>query len=521
MTCSEDAARVPSEGVEMLMTAAEAFPEMERAFLNSRTEVWASLRVFDLQTRLRSEVGQRIGSTWEDLIIYVLRRGVTLNIIVSDFDAVMANPLHVGTWQTMRHLRAAALRAGPDAKLNLTAAAHPARVGGMWCALFWPAVRSRLNGVLEDLNQLEPAEQDQRLAEMPGLDGYVRRDRNGRLCARLLPVRPLLPATHHQKIAVFDRQRLYIGGLDLDERRFDDTGHHRRRDETWQDVQLMLDDPEIVAEGQAHLESFLDICAGTKEPPKRKHLLTTLSRPRDWPNHVPGPRQVDATLKETHLRRIREAKHLIYLESQFFRDTELADALAEAAREKPDLGLVMVLPAAPEDVAFDGNTGSDARYGEYLQAQCIAKVQDAFGARAVIMSPVQPVAMASDGRDTLAGSPIIYVHTKFSVFDDCRAILSSANLNGRSMTWDTEVGVELRQADTVAAMREQVCGHWLQMAPPSRFLDPERAVEAWRAQADANQAASPEERTGFLVPYDPAPAAEFGRRLPFVSQAMV
>jgi hypothetical protein len=52
--------------VEVLVTAGEAYPELERAFLQAEREVMAGFRVFDLKTRLRSRKGRlsaRPGST--------------------------------------------------------------------------------------------------------------------------------------------------------------------------------------------------------------------------------------------------------------------------------------------------------------------------------------------------------------------------------------------------------------------------------------------------------------------------
>lgn len=62
--------------VEILVTAAEAYPALERAFLSARREIVAGFRVFDLKTRLRSAEARAIGPTWFELIIHTLRRGV-------------------------------------------------------------------------------------------------------------------------------------------------------------------------------------------------------------------------------------------------------------------------------------------------------------------------------------------------------------------------------------------------------------------------------------------------------------
>ena len=80
-------------------------------------------------------------------------------------------------------------------------------------------------------------------------------------------------------------------------------------------------------------------------------------------------------IEEAHLAAISRSKRLIYLETQYFRHQPLADALAEAAQREPDLHLLVVLPAAPEDVAFEGSNGKDAKLGEGLQADAVATVR--------------------------------------------------------------------------------------------------------------------------------------------------
>jgi phospholipase D1/2 len=362
---------------------------------------------------------------------------------------------------------------------------------------------------------------ESRLKDMPGLVRHVDRLDDGRLRAKKWPAADLLPATHHQKIAVFDRRTLCVGGLDLDERRYDDPGHHRRRDETWHDVQVMVQGGPVVDEAQTHLERFLKVTAGHCDPPPATNLLSTLSRKRRVATPFMGPKPLRRTLEEAHLARIGAADRLIYLETQFFRDPGIAQALARAARSRPDLGLILVLPAAPEDVAFDGKTSTDARYGEWLQAKAIRTVQDAFGRRAAICSPVRPEAFDSGGRDCSMGSPIIYVHAKVSIFDTKSAIISSANLNARSLRWDTEAGIELNDPTMITDFRTRVLRHWLGEEPGDEFTDPDTAVAAIRARAQRNREVAPDRRKGFLVPHDPQPAREFGRRVPGISPAMV
>jgi phospholipase D1/2 len=505
----------------VLITAAEAFPEFERAFLNAEREIWGSFRVFDLWTRLRTDAARDVGETWLDLMVHTLKRGVQVNMAVSDFDPIMAPVLHRETWKSIRAFLTAEELAGRDAKLNVVAAAHPTRIGMPHRLLFWPWVWRRLRDAVDDLNEYEPGVRQLRLEGMPGLQRHVVWNEDGTLRAKKWPPADPLPVTHHQKIAVFDRERLYIGGLDLDERRYDDPDHSRRRDETWHDIQVMIDSGPEIAEAQDHLERFLAVTNGQDRPAPSTRLLTTLSRKRTVATPFLGPKPLSQTIARAHHARISAARKLIYLETQFFRDTHLAEALAQAARNAPGLGLVLIVPGAPEDVAFDGSSSSDARFGEYLQAKAVDTVLEAFGPRVAICSPVRPVAKDTGGRDCLAGSPIVYVHAKASIFDDNSAIVSSANLNGRSLCWDTEAGVELTDRDIVRELRRRMLEHWLGEPLDEAFASPDGVVAAIRQRAEDNLAARPEERRGFLVPYDPEPARDFGRRIPFVPEAMV
>lgn len=509
------------ENVRILITAEEAYPEMERAFLNARRRILASYRVFDPTTRLRSREGRAVGHDWFDLIVHVLRKGVEIDLVISDFDPILAHELHCETWHAKRVLIAAAEVAGERARLRVTAAPHAARAGLLPRLLFWLPVLRRLGRRVERLNKL-PARRRFRVLECsPGLWRHVRRLEDGRLALRWLPPPDLIPGSHHQKIAVFDDDILCIGGLDLDERRYDDKGHHRRRDETWHDVQLMCRGP-VVEEARRHLEGFLGVIAGNRPPPPaERRLLTTVSRRRRRPILALSPQPVRTTLSDAHHRLAREARRLIYLETQFFRSRPFARTLADAARANPDLGLILILPAAPEDVAFARATSPDARLGEYLQARAIGIVQEAFGDRLAVLSPVRPAAFDTEGRDTLEGSPIIYVHAKVSIFDDEAAIVSSANLNGRSFGWDTEAGVVLDDAEEVRRLRARVFRHWLGPATEPAFHDSRTAPAAWAERARRNAACAPEERDGFLVPHDPRPARRFGWPVPFMPDEMV
>jgi CheY-like chemotaxis protein len=249
--------------VEILVTAAEAYPALERAFLSARAEILAGFRVFDLKTRLRSPEALVIGQTWFDLVIHTLRRGVAIRIVLSDFDPVARPRLHRATWRTVRMFWAAAELAGPGARLVVVPSTHSA-VAGIWPRLlFWPVVQTRLVRVSGWLRRQVAARRMAALREMPGVRRMLAaKDALPR--PRLFAVPPLFPATHHQKLAVFDGEAVYIGGLDLDERFYDTPDHQLPGHETWHDVQLMLRGP-VAQDAKAHLEGFLGIIEGKIE----------------------------------------------------------------------------------------------------------------------------------------------------------------------------------------------------------------------------------------------------------------
>ncbi|MDZ7572976.1 MAG: phospholipase D-like domain-containing protein [Pseudotabrizicola sp.] len=508
---------------QVFITAAEAYPALERAFLEAQTEIVASFLVFDPETRLRSAEGLAVGERWFDLIVHCLRRGISITLTLSDFDPIARAALHRGTWRSLRLLQAAAEVAGPGSgRLSASAARHPAETGTLPRVLISPLIMARVLRSANWLNRQPPEVRAAALRDMPGIAALMVVKADGRVRPRLWPLPRLFPGTHHQKIAVFDRRRLYVGGLDLNERRYDDQGHDRPAAETWHDVQVLVDGP-VAADAARHLQAFQAVTAGQMPPIDTGQLLVTLSRQRGVPLVRFGPKPIVQSIFDAHCAAIAGAQGLIYLETQYFRDIKLTRALCKVAQEKPDLGLILMLPGAPEELAFDGRDGLDSQLGEFYQARCLRHLKRAFGKRLFIGSAAQQRRARKQqrmGRDLLAKAPLIYIHAKVSVFDHV-AIISSANLNGRSMRWDTEAGVQLDDPQTVADMRRRCMAHWLPEAVDASFFAPETAVAAWRGLALSNAGRAPEARQGFVLPYDLRAAEKFGTAVPFLPPEMV
>lgn len=513
-----DAESPSIQSFKVFITSHEAYPAFEQLFLNAQHEVWASFRVFDPRTKLRSDKARAIGETWFDLFAHTLKRGVNINLTLADFDPIAATDLHLRSWYSMRQLFALT-ELETKGSLQTTAAMHPARAGMLPRVIGHAMLWRRLTARIGQINAMPADKRLRQLQHLPGLHAYRSSD-SARL-RRCWHLPDLHPATHHQKLAVFDRKTLYIGGLDLDERRYDTPEHRRPANQTWHDVQCVIEGP-VVDAAQTHLESFLDVTANRRSPaPKMPGFIRTISAQRYASGTVISPATKVNEIEAAHFEATRKAEHLIYLETQFFRDQKFAQALAQRARTCSTLRLIVLLPAAPDDVAFEGSQSSDARYGEYLQSRCIKILRRAFGDRMLVVSPVTPGNSDSNERDALIGAPIIYVHSKVSIFDNQVGIVSSANLNGRSLRWDTEAGVHLTQSPQIAHLRRRVMGAWLPKVHADADTDTQTAFENWRNLAIGNAALPPEKRRGFIVPYDPKPAERMGKPAPGVPEETV
>ncbi|WP_415922099.1 phospholipase D family protein [Tateyamaria sp. SN6-1] len=486
---------------EVFVAADAAFAAFEQAVLDARVSVLGGFRIFDMRTRLISDAARAIGDTWFDLLAHVVSRGVRIELIISDFDPVYATTLHTLTWGTLK--QAAALRevtGASEDQVRVRAALHPATPGLVpWLAFLPPTLRKarRVRAGLDDTVW----------HAAPGVSRTPR----------------LHPVSHHQKLAVIDDDTLYIGGLDLNDRRFDTAEHDRPAHQTWSDVQVIVRHDPAVAEAAQHLASFDAVVHGRAAPPKLTHIIRTLSADRRLKLPFLSPRTLVSEIEDLHLDAIREAQHLIYIETQFMRSPRIATALAEAAQARDALSLILILPALPEPAAFSSEheLGIETRYGLGLERDALATIRSAFGERATIATPVQPFMAARDDTSGTAGSPMIYVHNKVLVQDRALAYVGSANMNGRSLRWDTEAGIVLRTPQRIEALRDAVHKHWWRRDLEDAWADPARMQPLWQAEIRRNDVCHPEKRVGFLVSHDAALHERQGASLPFVTDDMV
>ena len=249
-------------------------------------------------------------------------------------------------------------------------------------------------------------------------------------------------ASHHQKIVVIDNRLAFIGGLDLTEARWDTPAHANdearrvtargERYPPFHDVQLALDGDAAAALG-AHCRERWSLCTG--EAPG--NVETAASDP--WPDacdatwedvdvgiartlpDIDGSEPV-TEIAELYLDSIAAARECIYIENQYLTADRVCDALVASlgAREGPEI--VLVTQWSTHSWLEENTMG--IRRQRFLGR---LRKADARG-RLRVCAPRVP------GIDIEAYK----LHSKVTIVDDRLVRIGSANLNNRSMGFDSE-----------------------------------------------------------------------------------
>ena len=546
----------PARQVEPLAEASTIFPVMERMIRDAERICLLSFRIFDPHTRLRSPDMPEGLRNWGDLLAFKTAQGVDVFLLHSDFEPIGAWELHRAAWANVSHLVQRIAKQGDPSRFHAICALHHAEMGPALARVFWPVLRLHL-GRHARLIRRQGGARSAEYRHSPGLWPHLE-PRSESLRMPLLPLIRAWPATYHQKMMVADGTKGMIGGLDINERRFDDPRHQQAPSQTWHDVsarvegEVACDMHRHFAECWAHeLKEFrkrhtpllkgrpplpvnpdtLPPCPGPAasampEAEGQKgqvRLIRTISRRSRKPFSF-GPTPFITEIADAHLEAIAAARDLIYIETQFLRSQVIAEALARRARETAHLGLIAVLPAAPEDVAFAAKRGPGERHGEWLQARALRTIGKAFGQRAGLFCLAKReswVELAE--RDAVHGAGIIYSHAKVMVIDDEVAFITSANLNGRSLAWDTEAGLCWRGDSTgIRALRAMLWqGHLQKDVEALCDQTGIAASAAWQRQAGRNATLPPHEREGFILPFPVRRTRRFAARRLIVPDDMV
>ncbi|SDH46193.1 VTT domain-containing protein [Roseospirillum parvum] len=312
---------------------------------------------------------------------------------------------------------------------------------------------------------------------LPSLNLGWRTDQSIRFC---LDDRVPMGASHHQKLVVVDGRLAFCGGLDLTLRRWDTPQHSaddaRRADPDGSPVDPFHDMTWVVDGGAARqlaevVEARWQAATGQPAPgaaAAADDTDDTGTGPPPWPaEHIdftdaamhlvrtspafadhPEVREVEALF----LHQIAEARRHIYIENQFLASGRLVAALAERLRDTPELEVVIVGPADADGWLAAMTMGA-------ARAEAARQLTEAGGGRVRLLHPRVPDPEDPNGR-------AVMVHAKLTVIDDRWLRVGSANINNRSMGFDTEADLALL-ADTpdhrrqVLALRHRLLGEHL------------------------------------------------------------
>lgn len=260
--------------------------------------------------------------------------------------------------------------------------------------------------------------------------------------------------SHHQKAVVIDDRVAFVGGLDLTSGRWDTQRH--AADEPYRNsptgrYQGPFHDVQMIADG--------DLARAVGDECRRRWTARTsekLTRPTDiggddpWPDHVePAWRNIDIGVARTipktisrdqrreilalYLDAIARAKQTIYLENQFLTAEPVAEALERRLAEADGPEVVII-------TQWSTSSWLEEQVMGIRRHQFLARLENADEhGRLRAMAPCIP------DLDLDAYN----LHSKILVVDDCHVQIGSANVNNRSMGYDTEMDLALacRDAD--------------------------------------------------------------------------
>lgn len=265
--------------------------------------------------------------------------------------------------------------------------------------------------------------------------------------------------SQHQKIIVIDDAVAFSGGMDLAADRWD-TPQHRADDPRRlqgdmpyppvHDVMIAVDGEAARALGDLARERWRRATGETLAPPPNggdpwpdelvpdvSDVAVAVSRTEPAYDGRPEVREVETL----YVDMLAAAQRLVYIENQYFTSSRVGAVLEERLRSEDCPEIVVVLRRS-SDGWLEGPTMGT------LRAQLLARLRRADRAgRLHVYYPVVPD----------LGNRSINVHAKLCIVDDELARVGSANLNNRSMGFDTECDLTV-EADGSDVVRCAIAG---------------------------------------------------------------
>lgn len=264
-------------------------------------------------------------------------------------------------------------------------------------------------------------------------------------------------SAHHMKLLVVDDSLAFCGGIDMTEGRWDTRDHAPGREgrgvhpgevlKPWHDATSCVSGGAAKLLGDLARERWERATGDRVEPereardiwpeglvPQFENIEIGLSR--TIPEYKDAPQVTE--IEKATVAILKSVRRTLYIESQYLASRLIAETMAERLQEPDGPEIVVVCPQ-------DSEGWLEPKAMDSARARMVELIRRAdHGDRFRIFYPVNTADEA------------IYVHAKVMIADDRVFKVGSANLNNRSMGYDTECDILLegRSGETGARILE-------------------------------------------------------------------
>ena len=304
-------------------------------------------------------------------------------------------------------------------------------------------------------------------------------------------------ASHHQKFMIVKKSgklTAFCGGLDIESRKAPANWSYTNPDKLtgWHDIHFKIEGPLAYdLEKEFVLRWNREKGTSAKNPsfPDWKGYETLKVSPLNAKDNTAAKKVHESQMLRTisidggsaildnksddiikgYKRIISLSKEYLYMENQYFRDQELANALVAKAKADSKIKIILVVVA---NAAADDGKNAITLHGDALQHLFFTKVENAFKSRFRLYTMVERA-----------------VHSKLFIADDRWINGGSANANTRSFKLDSELNIAIDDKALTKSFKERLWAHNLgtTSAKVASFTD---IHKEWDDVAKKNEAES-------------------------------
>jgi phosphatidylserine/phosphatidylglycerophosphate/cardiolipin synthase-like enzyme len=259
-------------------------------------------------------------------------------------------------------------------------------------------------------------------------------------------------ASHHQKFVVIDGRLAFVGGLDLCAARWDERDHrvsHPLRVEaggspyrSFHDVQSVHTGPVALQLARLFRERWKFVSFEELElqfPAADVHWTLEPTISIAATQVAISRTQTEASCSAKSIFEIRAlfsdaiaaAERLVYIENQYFSSEAMFEALVARMRDRrrPPLDIVLMIAKDAEAFVEQLSIG-------IVQSRLIRRLRETAEETGHHVGIYYPASVGSGGEELET-----YIHSKLLLVDDRFLTVGSANMNNRSLGYDTELNV--------------------------------------------------------------------------------